>query len=347
MASSTDDPHVVSSGNSAPAKAAANDAGAATGSPPSAAATPAPSAAVVLPVDGAATGDLALSGPFGPYRARYGGARPASIAALALPPARMPLRRGTRPLKQWRYVGVYGDQLMLCVGAVRVGVAQQSFWAVWSRAWEARLRERTRLSHRGVVLGMDRPGRVQVRADDVEIDLLLDEVDGVETVCPHGGAYAWTRKQGGVRAHGEVVLDGVAHALDARAIVDDSAGYHARRTAWRWSAGVGRTDDGRDAAWNLVEGINDPLTGSERTVWLDGEPRETAPARFAPDLSGVSTDDGATLRFAAEAVREREENMLLVRSSYRQPFGTFSGTLPGGIALAEGFGVMERHTALW
>lgn len=347
MASSTDDPHVVSSGNSDPESTAAGGVDPATGVSSDDAASPTLGTTAVPPATGAATGDPFVPGPFGPYRGRYGATRPAAITSLALPPARMPLRRGTRPLKQWRYVGVYGDQLMLCVGAVRVGLAQQSFWAVWSRACEARLRERTRLSHRGVVLGMDRPGRVQVRDEGVEIDLLLDEVDGVETVCPHGGAYAWTRKQGGVRAHGEVVLDGVAHALDACAIVDDSAGYHARHTAWRWSAGVGRTDDGRDAAWNLVEGINDPLTGSERTVWLDGAPLETAPAHFAPDLSGVSTDDGTALRFAAEAVREREENMLLVRSSYRQPFGTFSGTLPGGIALAEGFGVMEQHTAVW
>lgn len=289
----------------------------------------------------------AVAGPFGPYRGRYGAARPAPLDALALPPARMAPLRGTRPLKQWRYVGVFGERLMLCVGAVRVGLAHQSFWAVWSRACEGRLRERTRLSSGGVTLGLERPGVVHVEDDGVTIDLLLDEVDGVETICPHGGAYAWTRKQGGVRAHGTVVLDGVAHDLDALAVVDDSAGYHARRTTWRWSAGVGTTADGRAAAWNLVEGINDPARASERTVWLDGVPVEAAPARFADDLSAVATGDGGDLRFAAEAVREREENLLLVRSSYRQPFGTFAGTLPGGVALAAGYGVMERHTARW
>ena len=39
--------------------------------------------------------------------------------------------------------------------------------------------------------------------------------------------------------------------------VDESAGYHARHTAWRWSAGIGRTDDGRRVAWNLVDGVHD------------------------------------------------------------------------------------------
>jgi hypothetical protein len=35
------------------------------------------------------------------------------------------------------------------------------------------------------------------------------------------------------------------------------------------------------------------------------------------------------------------------RSRYRQHFGTFSGVLPDGIELAEGYGVMERHEVRW
>ena len=66
------------------------------------------------------------------------------------------------------------------------------------------------------------------------------------------------------------------------------------------------------------------------------------PCRFAADLSSVDN-----LRFHAEAVRERNDNLLLLRSRYRQPFGTFSGVLPGGIELTEGYGVMEDHEAWW
>ena len=278
-----------------------------------------------------------------PHRGRYGAPRPAGLAALDLPPAPMPGRRGLRPLKRWRYVGVYGPELMLCVGAARVGPARQSFWAVWDRG-ARRLHERTLRGRGGVRL--DEPGRVLVE-DRVRIELTLEEGDGIEAVCPHGGAYAWTRKQGGVPAHGSVTIDGERRAVEGLAIVDDSAGYHARRTAWRWCAGVGRAQDGRAVAWNLVEGINDPPQASERTVWVDGEPAEAGVATFAEDLAWVRTADGGELRFAAEAVRERDENLLLVRSAYRQPFGTFASTLPGGLALAEGWGVMERHVARW
>lgn len=296
-----------------------------------------------------------LHAPLPPHRGPYGVIRPAAFDRVPLPPVRMPTWRGTRPLKRWRYVGVYGPQLMLCVGAARVGPGRQSFWAVWDRA-ARRLRERTRRAGGGVRLGMDRPGRVLVVDEGIEIDLVLEEVDGVETICPvpggPDGAYAWTRKQGGVRAYGTVVVDDVMREIDALAIVDDSAGYHARHTAWRWCAGAGRADDGRTLAWNLVAGINDPPRDSERTVWVGGVPHEVGPAaRFTEDLAAISTADGVDLAFVSEAVRERSENLLLVRSDYRQPFGTFAGTLPGSrgerLTLAEGWGVMERHTAVW
>jgi hypothetical protein len=284
------------------------------------------------------------------HRGPFGVIRPAAFDRVPLPPVRMPAWRGSRPLKRWRYVGVYGPELMVCVGHARVGPGRQSFWAVWDRA-SRRLRERTRRSGGGVRLGMDRPGRVLVVDDGVEIDLAIEEVDGVETICPNGDAYAWTRKQGGVRARGTVAIDGVLRELDGLAMVDDSAGYHARHTAWRWCAGVGLAEDGRRVAWNLVAGINDPPRDSERTVWVGGMPVEVGPAaRFAADLSAVATDDGVDLHFAAEATRERRENLLLVRSEYRQPFGTFAGTLPtptGPLPLAEGWGVMEQHSALW
>jgi hypothetical protein len=276
-----------------------------------------------------------------PHRGRFGAARPAALTGLALPPRAMPGRFGSRPLKAWRYVGVFGPELMLCVATVRIGRARQSFWAVWDRR-DARLYERTTLGRAGVALG---PGSVSVRARDVRIELALDERPGIESVCASGAGYGWTRKQGGVAARGTVTLPGRAPvALDAHAVIDDTAAYYKRHTRWRWSAGVGRSTDGRALAWNLVEGVNDPASGSERTVWVDGEPDEPPPVTFDDDLSGVGR-----LRFDAEATRERSENLLLVRSRYRQPFGTFSGSLPGArpIELERGFGVMEDHDVWW
>jgi hypothetical protein len=211
---------------------------------------------------------------------------------------------------------------MLCAAIVRIGRARQSFWAIWDRE---SLEERTSFWGHEVRLAVGRleiPGRVSLQ---------LEEEAGVECVCPAGRSYAWTRKQGGIRARGTVG----DRALEARAIVDDTAAYYPRHTSWRWSAGVGADPRGRAVAWNLVEGVNDPPRGSERTIWVDGQPRE------------VDADAFEGLNFHAEAVRERSDNLLLARSSYRQPFGTFSGELPGGLELAEGYGVMEEHDAWW
>jgi Protein of unknown function (DUF2804) len=273
-----------------------------------------------------------------PYRGTFGAPRPAALRGLALPPASMPSHRGLRPLKAWRYVGVFGPELMLCLATVRVGPARQAFWAVWDRN-RGRLHQRTTLRSGAVQLER---GRARLRDRRIELDLTLEETDGIETVCASGREYAWTRKQGGLRARGTIELGGSRRTVDARAIIDDTAAYYERHTRWRWSAGVGESGEGQALAWNLVSGVNDALTHSERTVWIDGRPAEVGPSAFAADLSGV---DG--LHFCAEATRERHENLLLVRSSYRQPFGTFSGELPGGVQLAEGYGVMEEHDAWW
>ena len=64
-------------------------------------------------------------------------------------------------------------------------------------------------------------------------------------------------------------------------------------------------------------------------------------------LDAISFDGSARLEFAAECERRREENRMLARYEYRQPFGTFRGILPGGLELEHGLGVMEHHDARW
>jgi hypothetical protein len=250
----------------------------------------------------------------------------------------MPSHHAGRPLKAWRYVGVYGPEFMLCLAQVRIGRARQAFWAIWDRSGQ-RLYERTSIGRGGVDL---RTGRAELRRRRIRVEVEFDEQPGIETVCPTGQSYGWTRKQAPVPAEVRLDLDGVQHAFASRAVIDDTAAYYPRHTHWRWSAGVGRSVEGAEVAWNLVSGVNDPPLGSERTVWVDGHPREVPPSTFAQDLSAVDE-----LSFRAEAGLDRHQNLLAVRSHYRQPFGTFIGELPGGVRLAEGFGVMEEHEVWW
>jgi hypothetical protein len=184
--------------------------------------------------------------------------------------------RGGRPLKRWRYVGVFCEELMACVARVQVGPARQSFWAVLTRA-DGRIRERTRTGPWGSGVVELTDGRLRVGDRGVALDLVLREDPGIEARCKHGdeGGEVWTRKQAGVRAHGTLALDGGApRSVEALAVIDDTSGYHARRTEWWWSAGVGTNADGVALAWNLVTGVNDSL--DRRRAPRDGAGRVRA-----------------------------------------------------------------------
>jgi hypothetical protein len=231
----------------------------------------------------------------------------------------MPVLRRGRPLKRWVYRAVYSPELMLCVGDARIAGIPQRWWAV--ALPDGRLFEGKRL------------------------DGSLSFGDGaeVEVLSPHGRSFIWTRKKAGIQVKGTVRVGGSAFAVDGPyGFIDESAGYHARHTAWRWSAGIGLLIDGRPVAWNLVEGVHDAPTASERTVWVDGVPHEVPPVPFANDLSAVGD-----LRFSEWSAREDHTNLLVMRSDYRQPFGSFSGALPGGLELESGYGVMEWHDVRW
>jgi Domain of unknown function (DUF2804), C-terminal len=247
---------------------------------------------------------------------------------LPLPPDRMPLMRGGRPRKRWRWVGAFGPDAMACAARVSIGGVPVAWWAVWDGA---RLHER--MHRRGGRVTME-PGRVRCAG----LDLRFEEDVGVEVVSPHGAQYIWTRKQAGVPVRGTVL----GRPFEGHGFVDDTAGYHARRTAWYWSAGVGIAESGARVAWNLVDGVHDALQASERTVWVDGMPHEVGPLPFAADLSAVGE-----LRCDAVAMRSHRERLLLFSSEYEQPFGRFSGALPVAGPLREGWGVMERHAVRW
>jgi len=273
----------------------------------------------------------------------------------------MPLRFAGGWRKRWRYASAFGEELMICAARVQIGALGQTFWAVLDRG-SGELHERTRMlapGARGEVWSEDASARpwelgsgasATTKIDSGEVSARLRIGDGAwaEAVCPTGeGAYVWTRKrvapvQCDVRLPG-----GRRIKAEMRGLEDESAGYHRRHTVWSWSAGVGVARDGRAVGWNLVEGVNDPPQRSERAIWIEDEnvPREPGPVRF-DGLDGIDFDGGSRLDFSAEAERAKSENRVIVRYSYRQPFGTFSGSLDG-IELTSGIGVMEHHDAVW
>lgn len=286
---------------------------------------------------------------------------------LALPPDRMRLRLGGTWRKRWRYVAAFSDELIVCAARARIGPVGETFWVVWDRAGQ-RMYERTRRLLPGA------RGEVWTETSDPDVGAIdhapdegsLVRIEGgegdsavraflrfgagrwVECVCPtDDGQYTWTRKRADVPVECDVRAGESRWRTEARGVEDESAGYHSHHTLWSWSAGVGETTDGRSVGWNLVTGVNDPPELSERAIWVDGEPAdEPAPVRF-DDLDAIDFEDGSRLAFSSEGERRREQSRGLFRSSYRQPFGSFTGALPGGLELKRAVGVMERHDAHW
>jgi hypothetical protein len=246
-------------------------------------------------------------------------------ASAGLHPGRFAGR--TRPLKRWRYLGVFGEDVMACFGEVSIAGVPQRFWATWDGR---ELRGRT----------VFRPGEVSVGEAEVRApgaELRVEPAgEPVEVRSPHGRCEIWTRKVP-VRVRG--VLAG--RAVDVPGLVDESEGRHARVTRWSWSAGAGVAEDGTPVWWNLVDGVHDDPGASERTVWSGGRAIEVPPVAF-DGLDGVGD-----LRFTAEAERARHDRLVLLDSAYRQPFGRFAGVLPDGTRLRSGQGVMERHDVRW
>ena len=270
-----------------------------------------------------------------------GTGRPASVT---LPPAAAPAWKDGRLRKHWRYAGIWSATVSVCAAQVAVGPLTQEFWAIWLPG-TGELHHRTRLRPGRVHFGAD---RLRVADGDVDIDVLLpsEPASAFEVITPVDRAWTWTRKTA-TRARGHVRIGSRHLEVDAPALVEDNGGYHPRHTHWWWAAGAGTLTDGRPAMWNAVVGLNDTLPHIENTVWVDGTPQPTGLVQISPDLTTTRFDDGTALTFTVGVDRTAITNLLAVRSQYRAPFGRFTGTLPGGLTLAEGHGVMEDHHARW
>lgn len=257
-------------------------------------------------------------------------------------PASLPLLEERQLRKRWRYIGVFADEVMLCAARAEVGPLTQSFWVLLDRA-SGQQWSHTALRPGSREVTMEGP-RLEIDGPGLRASLRLGETTPIEVTCPNGRASAWTRKRVGMPVEGTVEVPGRCWDVSGRGVDDESAGHHQRHTSWNWSAGVGTAADGRPVAWNLVTGINDPPSGSERAIWIDGEPSEPPPVSF--DGDEIRLGETESLRFAGESEHTHDDNYLLIRSRYRHRFGSFGGSL-GGVELAEGLGVMEEHDALW
>ncbi len=209
----------------------------------------------------------------------------------------------------------------------------------------------------------------EVRSAEVDADL---EIDGLGTALSvltdlGGGLPATTIKAVGARVRGKVRLRGRAIPLDGAtyAAIDWTHGFFPYRTVWRWATAAGRDAAGRLVGVNLCRGVHEDPHGrfSENALWLDGRPAAlpriavdvpddpTAPWTIRSAPGGAGAGGLVDLRFRPLGERRGDVNFGVIHSAFRQPFGTFEGTvrdLDGRESRLEGTGgVVEDHTAKW
>ena len=286
------------------------------------------------------------------------GPREARAAAAA---GRVPLRRNGSWRKRWRYLGAFSDELLLCAARVQVGPVGQTFWAIWERERRraarahaddrpgARPRRGLDPGARGRATRAGSTGRPRAagrwsgsrprRARDAErVRAFLHAGRG-----RLGGGDLPHRRGRQLRLDAQARGPGRVRRADRRA-PDPRRGARDRGRVLRLSppshglglVGGGRRDHATAApsAGTWSPGSTIPQQGSERAIWVDGV---AAPSRRrrASRASRRSSSTAARLEFTAEAERRKEQGSPFAYS-YRQPFGTFTGTLPGGLELASG-----------
>ncbi len=274
-----------------------------------------------------------------PYRGP-GAGRPRGVP---LPPDPLPLFRSGTLRKRWHYVSFWSPDVLVCATHVHVGPIAQEYWGVLDRR-DQRFREGSHYLKRRVSL---LPGRLTVDDGDVSIDLPFAPADEFEVYRPEGAAYIWSHKQFCARATAEIRLGSTNRRAHGAVFVDVNDGYHPRYTRWRWSAGAGTDQRGRAVAWSAIVGLFDSAQHSERTLWIDGVGSEIGPVRFSDDLRSVSFSEGGTLAFHQEANLRKRVGLFLIKTRYDHAFGSYEGSLPGGITLRDAVGVRERQDALW
>ena len=166
------------------------------------------------------------------------------------------------------------------------------------------------------------------------------------STSPPRRAYIWTRKQPRPRARARSTAAPVDAARPRRRLRRLPRAPHGLALVRRRRRGAATA---RAVAWNLVDGVHDAPAGSERTVWVDGAPREVAARDVRARTSARSRRRRLeVLRFAARgAPRARATTSAPALATTSSRSARSPGALPGGSRSREGWGVMERHDVRW
>ncbi len=283
-------------------------------------------------------------------------------------------------LKTWHYASIANEACVVAVAIIDVGIAASAFAYIFDRRARRLLTNLSATTLPGASRFTDcagpgasstfKAGKLRLaieRAtgssawaihgtgpDGFTIEASLDTTSAPAPLCAiadiPGGVANCTHKTVGLAARGFVASNGVRFELnDGTGAFDHTHGLLARDTRWRWASA---TSPG--LSLNLVEGFNGPV---ENVVWVGDELVPVGPVTFDYDRKDTlrpwtirSADGVLDLVFTPEGERREDKNLVIAKSWYVQPIGSFRGVLrrpdrlPLDIALV---GVTEDHIAKW
>ena len=283
--------------------------------------------------------------------------------------------------KRWVYAAVATEELWLAVALVRTGYAATAFAFAYDLVGKRMLVESTVIAPSLVArvgddfhaqgelarfamgktrLTMSREGTtlgLHVRMRDLEVDAAIDESSGppaISAIARLGdGLLDATEKRALLAVRGTARCGSRTIALDnGVAGYDYTHGLLPRHTKWRWAFALGRTVSGEPFGFNVVQGF---VGEAECAAFLSGEVVPLAEPSFEFDVSEPMRPwrirgPGIDLTFEPGAVHAQATNLLVVKSRFVQPVGTFSGTVNvrGRDVRVSGLpGVVEDQDVLW
>ena len=141
-----------------------------------------------------------------------------------------------------------------------------------------------------------------------------------------------------VAAEGKLRIDGQEHAFpkdQSYGLIDIHKGFYPFVMKWHWATGARFDDDGGLIGFNLTNNqVVDQRRYNENCLWMNGKRNLLPPVRFSfdrgdPRAAWRVRDDGGRvdLQFQPAIERNVDLNLLLLRSRYRGPYGSFSGNI--------------------
>jgi len=205
------------------------------------------------------------------------------------------------------------------------------------RSGDCSISFRNLLSEGRIVISLDIAARKHVPRIVGSVTALTDGFDPLVVCIPFAENRGMYSHKGLVPVVGRLMI-GTSEVVfandDGYLLMDDHRGYYPYRMEWDWvTSGAWR--DGALVGFNLTRNQStDPARYNENCLWIDGEGHPLPPVTFQrhddrrPEVWTIRDREGQVdLTFAIEIDGRVDINAIVIRSDYRGPFGTFTGTL--------------------